>query len=67
MLKSITGEIGPGRFCRYLNRLSGEPLSTRSHRQHVEEITLKCIMFSLERVIKNERIFPVAMRISTKS
>ena len=42
-----------------LKRLFGETLYSRSHRQQVKEIKLKCIIFSIDRFLKNQRVFNV--------
>jgi len=39
-----------------LKRLFGETLYSRSHRQQVKEIKLKCIIFSIDRFLKNQRV-----------
>jgi len=39
-----------------LKRLFGETLFSRSHRQQVKEIKLKCIIFSIDRFLKNQRV-----------
>jgi len=42
-----------------LKRLFGETLHSRSYRQQVKEIKLKCIIFSIDRFLKNQRVFNV--------
>lgn len=42
-----------------LKRLFGETIYSRSYRQQVKEIKLKCIIFSLDRFLKNQRVFNV--------
>ena len=42
-----------------LKRLFGETIYSRSYRQQVKEIKLKCIIFSLDRFLKNPRVFNV--------
>ena len=42
-----------------LKRLFGETIYSRSYRQQVKEIKLKCIVFSLDRFLKNQRVFNV--------
>jgi hypothetical protein len=42
-----------------LKRLFGETIYSRSYRQQVKEIKLKCIIFSIDRFIKNQRVFNV--------
>lgn len=42
-----------------LKRLFGETLYSRSHRPLVKEIKLKCIIYSLDRFLKNQRVFNV--------
>jgi hypothetical protein len=40
-----------------LKRLFGETLYSRSYRQQGKEIKLKCIVFSIDRFLKNLRVF----------
>ena len=42
-----------------LKRLFGETIYSRSYRQQVKEIKLKCIVFSIDRFLKNQRVFNV--------
>ena len=42
-----------------LKRRFGETIFARSYRQQVKEITLKCIIFSLDRFLKKQRVFNV--------
>ena len=42
-----------------LKRLFGETIYSRSYRQQVKEIKLKCIIFSIDRFLKNQRVFNV--------
>jgi hypothetical protein len=42
-----------------LKRLFGETIYSRSYRQQVKEIKLKCIIFSLDRFLKKQRVFNV--------
>jgi len=42
-----------------LKRLFGETLYSRSHRKQVKEIKLKCIIFSIDCFLKNQRVFNV--------
>jgi len=42
-----------------LKRRFGETLHSRSFRQQVKEIKLKCIIFSIDRFLKNQRVFNV--------
>jgi hypothetical protein len=40
-----------------LKRLFGETIYARSYRQQAKEIKLKCIIFSIDRFLKNQRVF----------
>lgn len=42
-----------------LKRLFGEIIYSRSYRQQVKEIKLKCIIFSIDRFLKKQRVFNV--------
>jgi hypothetical protein len=42
-----------------LKRRFGETIYSRSFRQQVKEIKLKCIIFSIDRFLKNQRVFNV--------
>jgi hypothetical protein len=42
-----------------LKRLFGETIYSRSYRQQAKEIKLKCIIFSIDRFLKNQRVFNV--------
>ena len=42
-----------------LKRLFGETIYSRSYRQQVKKIKLKCIIFSIDRFLKNQRVFNV--------
>jgi len=42
-----------------LKRMFGETIYARSYRQQVKEIKLKCIVFSLDRFLKHQRVFNV--------
>ncbi len=42
-----------------LKMLCGETIYSRSYRQQVKEIKLKCIIFSINRVLKNQWVFNV--------
>jgi hypothetical protein len=42
-----------------LKRRFGEPIYSRSFRQQVKEIKLKCIIFIIDRFLKNQRVFNV--------
>jgi hypothetical protein len=42
-----------------LKRLFGETIYSRSYRQQVKEIKLKCIIFSIVRFLKKQRVFNV--------
>jgi len=42
-----------------LKRLFGETIYSRSYRQQVKEIKMKCIIFSIDRFLKNQRVFNV--------
>jgi len=50
-----------------LKRLFGETLHSRSYRQQVKEIQLKCIIFSIDRFLKNPRVFNVLKGVSTET
>jgi hypothetical protein len=57
--KSSRGRILVKPFFSILKRLFGEAIYSRSYRQQVKEIKLKCIIFSIDRFLKNQRMFNV--------